>query len=79
MMACMHKKYNPADQEDRRKVIASAIASQRLEGLELDNESLSDLDEFVAGTIDLNELRERAQVRFVTPDPLMPLSPTPDF
>lgn len=78
-MACMHKPYNPADSEDRRRVIASAIASQRIEGLELDDDSLADLDEFVAGTMALSEVRERAEARFITPDPLTPSCPTPDF
>lgn len=78
-MACMHKPYNPENSEDRRRVITSAIASQRLEGLELDDESLADLDEFIAGTVDLNEVKERALARYMTPDPLMPFYPTPDF
>lgn len=38
------KPYDPADPEDRRRVIASAIASQRAEGLEPDRESLADLE-----------------------------------
>jgi hypothetical protein len=56
--------YDHANQEDRRRVIASAIASQRIEGLEPDRESLADLEEFITGTIDLTEVRARAAVRY---------------
>lgn len=61
---CTPRHYDHANQEDRRRVIASAIASQRIEGLEPDRESLADLEEFITGTIDLTEVRARAAVRY---------------
>ena len=76
-MACTHKPYDPADPEDRRRVIASAIASQRVEGLEPDRESLADLEEFITGTIDLTEVRARAAERYFGDGAAF--SSTPDF
>jgi len=63
-MVCSHKDYDPTDQEARRKVIASAIGSNHAEGLDLDSESLSDLEEFVKGAITLYEVRSRAEARY---------------
>ena len=60
----MHKSYDEADLRDRRAVIASAIASQRVEGLELDAETRRDFNEFTDGLIDLNEVRSRIETRF---------------
>lgn len=68
-MSCMHEKYNPADPEDRRRVIASAVASQLVEGLELDDESLADLEKFVSGAMSLSDVKKSALARFTAPDP----------
>lgn len=67
-MACIHKPYDASVPEDRRDVVASAIASQRLEGLELDTETLADFDGFVSGQIDLAEVRARIETRFAVRD-----------
>jgi len=54
----------PDDEQKRREVVASAIASQRLEGLELDTESYADFQLFVSGKIGLDEVRRRIENRF---------------
>lgn len=51
-------------EEGRRFVTESALASQRLAGLEVDDESRADLDAFVAGVMSLEEVRSRALARF---------------
>lgn len=58
-MACM------TSEEGRRQVIASAIASQRIEGLELAPEDTADLDRYVTGEISLAELRTRIEARYM--------------
>ena len=63
-MACMHKSYEEADLHDRRSVVASAIASHRVEGLELDIDTSEDFQEFNDGKIDLKEVRSRIEARF---------------
>lgn len=63
-MACKHFSYSESDLDDRRQVVASAIASQRLEGLELDPDTLSDFNQFSSGAIDLDEVRARIEARF---------------
>lgn len=63
-MASGHEKYDLSLQEDRRQVVASAIASQRLSGLEIDPETLADFDGFISGTSDLAEVRLRIKARF---------------
>lgn len=52
------------EKERRREVVASAIASQRIEGLELDAESYADFQRFVIGEIGLDEVRRRIENRF---------------
>ena len=74
-MACKHKKYDPADPEDRRRVIASAVASQNIEGLELDQESMDDLSAFVSGELSIKEIKDRALARFTVPDPSSDFTP----
>jgi hypothetical protein len=63
-MPCIHKPYDESVREDRRDVVASAIASQRLEGLELDAETLADFDGFVSGQMDLAEVKAKIEARF---------------
>lgn len=63
-MTCIHKSYDESKIEDRRKVVAGAIASQRLEGLELDQDTLSDLKSFSDGDSDLAEIRAKIEARF---------------
>ena len=63
-MSCMHKSYKESDIHDRRAVIGSTIASQRIEGLELDDDTAEDFKEFSDGQIDLNEVRSRIEARF---------------
>jgi hypothetical protein len=74
-MTCKHKSYDPADQEARSRIIASAIGSQRAEGLDLDEESLADLGEFVSGTISMGEVRARAEARYGVDQPSSSLEP----
>lgn len=52
------------DEQKRSEVVASAIASQRIDGLELDAESFADFQRFVSGEIGLDEVRRRIQNRF---------------
>jgi len=68
-MSCMQKSYEETDLHDRRAVIASAIASQRIEGLELDADTSGDFKEFSEGLIDLNEVRSRIEARFTVQEP----------
>ncbi|UOA16614.1 MULTISPECIES: antitoxin VbhA family protein [Sulfitobacter] len=63
-MACTHKSYDETASEDRRTVVASAINSQRLEGLELDVDTLADLDNFISGKIDLAQVKAKIEARF---------------
>lgn len=58
-MACM------TSEEGRCQVIASAIASQRIEGLELAPGDAADLDRYVTGEISLAELRTRIEARYM--------------
>lgn len=48
---------------ERREAVANAIATQRLEGLEVDAQTLADLDRVLRGELDLADvlrhLRER--------------------
>lgn len=63
-MACVHKPYDESVPEDRREVIASAINSQRLEGMELDGDTLADFDGFVSGQFDLAQVKAKIEARF---------------
>lgn len=63
-MTCSHKPYSETDLDDRRDVVASALESQRLEGLELDPETLEDFEAFKAGRIDLKDVRSKIEARF---------------
>jgi hypothetical protein len=63
-MACIRKPYDESVPEDRRDVIASAINSQKLEGLELDSETLANLDGFISGQIDLAQVKSKIVARF---------------
>ena len=49
----------------RRAVIASALGSQRASGTEPDAASLAELEAFVRGELDLDQLRARARTRFL--------------
>ena len=44
----------------RRATVANAIATQRLEGLVLDSETIADLESWARGEIELTTARERA-------------------
>lgn len=44
----------------RHATVANAIANQRLEGLELDSETIADLQSWARGEIELSTARERA-------------------
>ncbi len=63
-MACVHKPYDESVPEDRRDVISSAINSQRLEGIELDGDTLADFDGFVSGQFDLAQIKTKIEARF---------------
>ena len=47
-----------------RAVIASALGSQRASGTEPDPGSLAELEAFVRGELDLDQLRARARAHF---------------
>lgn len=64
-MACMHKPFDLSDAEDRKHVAAEAIAAQRLEGLQVDPDTRQDFDRFSSGQIDLAQLRENVERRFM--------------
>ncbi|ANB78126.1 hypothetical protein AYM40_37815 (plasmid) [Paraburkholderia phytofirmans OLGA172] len=51
------------EQAGRRATVANAIATQRLEGLELDSETIADLESWARGEIELATAQERALVR----------------
>lgn len=63
-MDCIHKPYDESVLNDRREVIASAINSQRLEGMELDGDTLADFEGFVSGQIDLAQVKAKIEARF---------------
>lgn len=44
----------------RRATVANAIATQRLEGLVVNSETIADLESWASGEIDLTMVRERA-------------------
>lgn len=50
-MPCTHKPHDHDNRDDRRRAVAGAIASNRIERLEPDAESLADLEEYVVGAI----------------------------
>lgn len=56
--------YDLSCEADRRKIIASALGSQRASGTEPDAASLAELEAFVRGELDLDQLRARARTRF---------------
>ncbi|TCP61452.1 hypothetical protein EV663_105170 [Rhodovulum bhavnagarense] len=74
---CTHKPYDHDNQDDRRRAVAGAIASNRAEGLEPDAESLADLEEYVVGAIDLADVRTRAAARYFGQEATC--SASPDF
>jgi putative toxin-antitoxin system antitoxin component (TIGR02293 family) len=47
----------------RRATVANAIATQRLEGLELDPDTVADLESWARGELELTTARERALIR----------------
>lgn len=55
--------YDLSCEADRRKIIASALGSQRASGTEPDAASLAELDAFVRGELDLDQLRAWARAR----------------
>jgi hypothetical protein len=55
--------YDLSREADRRAVIASALGSQRASGTEPDPASLAELEAFVRGELDLDQLRARARTR----------------
>ena len=63
-MTCIHKPFDPSVPEDRRHVVAEAITAQRLEGLEVDQDTLLDFEKFCAGQIDLVQLRACVESRW---------------
>lgn len=56
--------YDLSREADRRAVIASALGSQRASGTEPDAACLAELEAFVRGELDLDQLRARARTRF---------------
>ena len=56
--------YDLSQEADRRTVIASALGSPRASGTEPDPVSLAELEAFVRGELDLDQLRARARTRF---------------
>lgn len=55
--------YDLSRESDRRAVVASALGSQRASGTGPDPASLAELDAFVRGELDLDQLRARARAR----------------
>lgn len=55
--------YDMSRESDRREVVASALGSQRASGTGPDPASLAELDAFVRGELDLDQLRARARAR----------------
>ena len=49
--------------EWRKGAVARAVHSNRMEGLELDDAARQDVEDFVAGRLDLDEVRERVRRR----------------
>lgn len=62
-MSGTSRPYDLSLEEDRRAVITSALGSQRASGLEPDAAALAELDAFVRGELDLDQLRARARAR----------------
>jgi hypothetical protein len=60
-MTCIHKPYDTSSPTDRRYAMAEAIAAQRLAGLEIDPDTISDFEKFCAGQIDLLQLRANSR------------------
>ena len=52
------------DRAVRRRAIRSAIASQEIEGLSLDERATADFQEFEEGTLSIAELRHRFLARY---------------
>lgn len=48
---------------ERREAVANAVATQRLEGLELDTLSLAELDRYARGEIEISDLLQFARKR----------------
>jgi len=48
---------------DRKRTVASAIASQHLEGIAPDRETLADLERFVQGKLEISDVLARLQHR----------------
>lgn len=46
------------------EVLASAVASQRIEGLELDTQSIEDFKALEAGAVSASDLRKRLLARY---------------
>jgi hypothetical protein len=66
-MPCTHKPHDHDNRDDRRRAVAGAIASNRIERLEPDAESLADLEEYVVGAIDLAEVSAHAASKYFGP------------
>lgn len=67
-MTCTHKPFDLSVAEDRRHVVAEAIAAQRLDGLDVDPDTLLDFEKFCSGQIDLVQLRANVEIRWVRSD-----------
>ena len=49
---------------ERKRRVAEAIHSGEMEGLHVDDATLADADEYIAGRIDSDELVARARARY---------------
>lgn len=54
---------SPEESVARQRIVDNAIANQRLEGLSLDNDTLSDARAFVAGHLEASDILSRLKCR----------------
>jgi hypothetical protein len=69
---------NEIEKAERLFSVENAIASQRLEGLEVDAETVADLHRYAAGEMDLATARERVLRRIKADGPRPNRAPTND-
>lgn len=62
----MHHKVTEQELKARRRNVDNAIASQRLEGLEVDPVTTAELYQFAAGELDSSEVLRRIHARIAS-------------
>lgn len=59
----MTAKLTDREVEERRRQVSNAVASQRLEGIEPDEQTVEDLNRFASGELEIAEVIDRLKGR----------------